>query len=67
MIHDIHRCCNMDECEIAFMLDENCYAVKCINKDLCRIRKAKSSNLNPQLAFIRRGFGDRMYFLFDLK
>uniref|UniRef100_A0A7M5X7V4 Uncharacterized protein n=1 Tax=Clytia hemisphaerica TaxID=252671 RepID=A0A7M5X7V4_9CNID len=46
------RCCHSGACDAAFLIDENCYAVKCTNKDLCRVRKAKSSGLNPKIAFL---------------
>lgn len=48
------RCCDKETCEVAFMIDGNCYGVRCYDQERCRIRKAKSTALNPMLSFITR-------------
>ena len=55
----------MDTCDVAFMIDDNCYAVKCFSPALCKIRPAKPSSLHPQLAFISR-FGKGEYKLIKI-
>ncbi|XP_065055660.1 uncharacterized protein LOC135684164 isoform X2 [Rhopilema esculentum] len=48
------RCCDKETCEIAFMIEGSCYGVRCYDQNLCKIRKAKNTKLNPMLSFITR-------------
>ena len=50
----IALCCELRECDLAFMMGQTCAAVKCHNEELCQTIKAKPSKLAPQLAYIRR-------------
>ncbi|XP_065681089.1 uncharacterized protein LOC100203833 isoform X15 [Hydra vulgaris] len=47
------RCCNLEECQVAFLIDDSCYAVKCASPQLCQPRRAKSTALYPQLLYIK--------------
>lgn len=52
----IRLCCGRKDCDVALMLEANCYAVNCYNEDLCQPVLARKSglltNLSPKLSFI---------------
>ena len=45
-------CCQQSSCNLAFMLGQNCFSVKCYNKDLCSTIPAQPSIFNPQIAYV---------------
>ena len=45
-------CCKNEKCNLAFMLGQNCFSVKCYNDDLCKTIPAQPSIFNPQIAYI---------------
>lgn len=45
-------CCQQASCNLAFMLGQNCFSVKCFNKDLCSTIPAQPSIFNPQIAYV---------------
>ncbi|XP_028404371.1 uncharacterized protein LOC114527010 [Dendronephthya gigantea] len=45
-------CCRSAKCDLAFMLGQNCFNVKCYNQDLCTTIPAQPSIFNPQIAYI---------------
>eukprot|EP00794_Sanderia_malayensis_P012050 gene12050-13293_t len=52
----VRLCCGDKNCDAAFMLEKNCYAVACVMEDLCTPVHAKKSGaliaLNPKLSYI---------------
>ena len=52
----VKKCCQDLRCEVALMLEEKCYTVRCINKDYCSARPAPTSihGKKPTLAFVTR-------------
>ena len=48
----IYHCCSTKRCDVAFMLKESCFLVKCHNKSSCYSRQAKSLSFNPRLAYV---------------
>lgn len=52
----IRMCCGRKDCDVALMLEANCYAVNCYNEDLCQPVLARKSglltNLSPRLSYI---------------
>lgn len=50
----IKSCCLRKRCEVAFMLKESCFLVRCHNKSSCQPRKEKSFSFNPRLAYVFR-------------
>ncbi|XP_028405506.1 uncharacterized protein LOC114528113 isoform X2 [Dendronephthya gigantea] len=50
----IYQCCSRKSCDVAFMLKESCFLVKCHNKTLCESREAKSLSYHPRLARVFR-------------
>ncbi|KAK3699402.1 hypothetical protein QZH41_018563 [Actinostola sp. cb2023] len=51
----IRHCCHDDNCDVAFMIQNNCYNVECDDRLGCQMKKAKSSPYNPTLAYVYRG------------
>lgn len=45
------HCCAEEDCDLSFMIDQDCYTVKCIKPELCKTRMAKSTSFLPQIAF----------------
>lgn len=52
----IRMCCGRKQCDVALMLEKNCYAVHCSDQELCNPVHARHSsllaNLNPKLSYI---------------
>ena len=52
----VRLCCGDKNCDAAFMLEKNCYAVACLQEDLCTPVHAKKSgaliSLNPRISYI---------------
>ena len=47
------RCCFKDACDVAFMLEGECYGVKCINESLCETRPARNpARYNPKIVYV---------------
>ena len=51
------HCCRDNKCDLAFMIQGNCYTVECADAEGCQVKKAKSSNYNPTVAYVYRGNG----------
>lgn len=50
----IALCCEIRQCDLAFMIDTTCIAVHCDNEELCQTIKAKPNKKFPRVAYIRR-------------
>ena len=52
----IKKCCANHECDLAFMVKEDCYSVICYHKSLCRsVRAQHIKKYKPRIAHIWRG------------
>lgn len=56
------RCCMKDACDVAFMLEGECYGVACSNESLCETRPARNpARYNPRIVYVyhdkRKGKG----------
>ena len=52
----IKKCCANQDCDLAFMVREDCYSVICYHKSLCRSVRAKHvKKYQPRIAHIWRG------------
>jgi len=47
-------CCQQDNCDLAFMLGQNCFSVQCKDKRLCTTIPAQPSIFNPQIAYVTK-------------
>ncbi|XP_065063476.1 uncharacterized protein LOC135690004 isoform X1 [Rhopilema esculentum] len=45
-------CCQQENCDLAFMLAQNCFSVQCKDKKLCTTVPAQPSIFNPQIAYV---------------
>lgn len=50
----IALCCEIKQCDLAFMIASTCIAVHCTSEELCQTVRAKPSNKLPRVAYIRR-------------
>ena len=46
------HCCLREFCDLAFMIRDTCYLVKCANQLLCKTKKARPSSMNPRISFV---------------
>ena len=44
-------CCESKECDLAFMIDKDCYGVKCKDPSMCKTRPARPTKYRPIIAF----------------
>ena len=45
-------CCLAKTCDLAFMLEDNCFSVECISEKLCEVVPARSAKYSPAVAYI---------------
>lgn len=50
----VNLCCKRNTCDIALMLRDSCYAITCVNEELCEEVPAPSSDFYPRLSYVRR-------------
>ena len=50
----IHKCCDFDACDVAFMLRQRCYLVACYTKKGCQTVPARHSLFRPRVAHVHR-------------
>ena len=50
----LSHCCQDEGCDVAFMVKQTCFALKCASDKLCQTRQAKPSPYNPTVGFVRR-------------
>lgn len=56
----IESCCRSSNADVAYMLGQFCFAVRCKTKEMCKPSPAmysdiKSLNLNPAISFLNKG------------
>ena len=49
------RCCESRHCDVAFMISQDCFSVRCHGSKTCQTFKVDGSNFNPRMIFV----GDR--------
>ena len=50
----LQKCCTTDKCDLAYLIDNTCYTVKCFSKDLCKVRPVETSGVNSKLTYVQR-------------
>ena len=48
----VKQCCADDNCNVAFVIKETCFTVKCKNYDTCSLKSAMSQYYNPRIAYV---------------
>lgn len=47
-------CCAKATCDLAFMIGDSCVAVECASEELCQTVRARPTDFNPKISYIRR-------------
>ena len=48
----IAKCCSVDTCNLAFVIKDTCFAVKCKSYNDCGLKSAISEYYNPKIAYV---------------
>lgn len=48
------HCCGSKRCDVAFMVNKNCYLVKCFNSDSCAIKQSDNSKFDTMLSMVSK-------------
>lgn len=46
------KCCAIDSCNVAFVIKDTCFAVKCKSYSDCELKPAVSDYYNPQIVYV---------------
>ena len=58
-------CCKRDACDLAFMIEDDCYSVACNNNGACEPRKARPTHYFPRIAIRKKPQGKQLLFVKD--
>ena len=59
MVSCIDKCCQTQDCDVAFMSQENCYLVDCYSLDKCATKHLKRPKYETMLSFVARSRRNR--------
>ena len=48
----VKQCCGDDNCNLAFIIKETCFTVKCKSYEACSLKAAVSRFYNPRIAYV---------------
>ena len=54
-------CCKRDSCDLAFMIEDDCYSVSCNSNGACEPRKARPTHYFPRIAIRKRPQGENCF------
>ena len=54
MLACVEKCCNIEHCDLAFMVKRTCFSVQCASQELCATKNAKPSPYNPTVSAMSR-------------
>ena len=54
-------CCKRQACDLAFMIEDDCYSVACNSNGACEPRKARPTHYFPRIAIRKRPQGGHFY------
>ena len=54
-------CCKRQACDLAFMIEDDCYSVACNSNGACEPRKARPTHYFPRIAIRKRPQGDHFF------
>ena len=61
-------CCSESDCDLSFMIDQDCYTVKCYSESLCLTRTAKPTAFTTLIAFKKAyKIGTHLFFCYRAK
>ena len=53
----IGHCCGSKRCDVAFMVNKNCYLVKCHNSDSCELKRSENQKFDTMLSMVSKTKG----------
>ena len=53
----IGHCCGSKRCDVAFMVNKNCYLVKCHNSDSCELKRSENPKFDTMLSMVSKTKG----------
>ena len=53
----IGHCCGSKSCDVAFMVNKNCYLVKCHNSDSCELKRSENPKFDTMLSVVSKTKG----------
>lgn len=53
------RCCAQRDCNVAYMVDKNCFSVACYSPSLCKISDEASTNGDVEISTIMNSTTER--------
>ena len=53
-------CCKRDSCDLAFMIEDDCYSVACNSNGACEPRKARPTHYLPRIAIRKKPQGENI-------
>lgn len=48
----VSKCCDVETCNVAFVIKDTCFLVKCKSYENCGLKSAVSKYYNPKIAYI---------------
>ena len=48
----VSKCCDSDTCNVAFVIKDTCFLVKCKSYDTCGLKSAISDYYSPKISYI---------------
>jgi len=48
------HCCGSKRCDVAFMVNKNCYLVKCFNSDSCALKQSDNPKFDTMLSVMSK-------------
>ena len=48
------KCCQLDDCNAAFMVKRTCFSISCLDRDSCTVKPARPSSFNPTFAYVAK-------------
>lgn len=50
----VSNCCRSKRCDVAFMVNKNCYLVNCHNSDSCELKQSDNSKFDTMLSVVSK-------------
>ena len=50
----VGHCCRSKICDVAFMVNKNCYLVKCHNSDSCELKQSDNPKFDTMLSMVSK-------------
>ena len=61
----VQKCCSSEDCDVALLLKQRCYLVKCYTKQGCETVPARHSEFRPRVSHVRRANDSQLISFMD--